>query len=335
MPFDPEEDLSLENIKLACEKHFKISGDLKCDILAGEQGPSCKTIDQVPNVAKLVHVRFIKCDEDDVYNEIEDVQPAQVDQREKKQVAKSPAKSLSSVQVKTKASPVKSKCFPKSLSVLEMLKMGKVLDKKKALGAFREAHKATTMHPQFAYSTWVVKYYLPKAQKDIEEANQSLESHTKKTVQIHMLARNFAIQLKKAMELTIDSGYETSLKYNKVFFGVTDDGEYVSVEEYVSGTFMKYINNDGISCVEESDASKKAGCLAHFSYEKSEKKLIILDIQGSDHILYDPEIATSDLFDQDSEMLFCSGNLSKIAIENFIADHSCNNYCKSVGLTEL
>ncbi len=94
VPFDPEEDLSLENIKLACEKHFKISGDLKCDILTGEQGPSCKTIDQVPNVAKLVHVHFIKCDEDDVYNEIEDVQPAQVDQCEKIHFAKSAAKSL-------------------------------------------------------------------------------------------------------------------------------------------------------------------------------------------------------------------------------------------------
>ena len=369
VPFDPEEDLSLENIKLACEKHFRISADLKCDVLAGEQGPSCKTIDQVPSVAKLVHVRFIKCDKDEVYNEIEDVQSgsAQVDQREKIHVAKGAAKSLSSAHVRTKPSPVKSQCFPKSLSVLEMLKMGKVLDKKcttvitlhsfnielmawnivptavefviekepLGVGAFRQACKATTTHPQFAYSTWVVKYYLPKAQKEIEEANQSLESHTKKTVQMHMLARNVAIQLKEAMELTIDSGYEAPLKYNKVFFGVTDDGEYVSVEEYVSGTFMKYINNDGISCAEESDASKKAGCLAHFSYEKSEKKLIILDIQGSDHTLYDPEIATSDLFDQDHEMLFCSGNLSKIAIENFIADHSCNNYCKSAGLTEL
>jgi hypothetical protein len=33
------------------------------------------------------------------------------------------------------------------------------------------------------------------------------------------------------MELSVDSGYETPLKYNKVFFGVTDDGEYVSGEE--------------------------------------------------------------------------------------------------------
>ncbi|XP_028413094.1 alpha-protein kinase vwkA-like [Dendronephthya gigantea] len=364
VPFDPEEDMSLDNIKLACEKHFNISGDLRCDVLAGEQGPSCKTMDQVPNVSKLVHVRFIKCDEEEVYNDIQDTQPAEVNQPRKVRVAKDAAKSMSYAQLKKNPSPVKSQCFPKSLSVLEMLKMGKVLDKKSTtvitlhsfnielmawnvvpttvefvveeeplgIGAFREARKATTTHPQFVYSKWVVKYYLPKAEKDIEEANQSLESHTKKTVQMHMLARNFAIQLEKTMESSV---YKTPLKYNKVFFGVTDDNQYVSVEEYVSGDFMKYINNDGISCVEESDVSQKAGCLAHFSYQKSDRKLIILDIQGSDHTLYDPEIATSDLFDQDCEMLFCSGNLSKIAITNFVNDHSCNKYCKSAGLTEL
>ena len=40
---------------------------------------------------------------------------------------------------------------------------------------------------------------------------------------MHMLARNFAIQLKETMELSIDSEYETPLNFNKVFFGLKDD----------------------------------------------------------------------------------------------------------------
>ena len=55
-------------------------------------------MDQVPNVSKLVHVRFIKCDEE-VYNDIElelkDIQPAHVNQRRKVHVAKDAAKSVS------------------------------------------------------------------------------------------------------------------------------------------------------------------------------------------------------------------------------------------------
>ena len=57
------------------------------------------------------------------------VQP-QANRFRKITVAKSPANSLSSVHVKPKASPVKSQCYPKSLSVLEMFKMGKVLNKR-------------------------------------------------------------------------------------------------------------------------------------------------------------------------------------------------------------
>ena len=80
--------------------------------------------------------------------------------------------------------------------------------------------------------------------------------------------------------------------------------------------------------------AKKLGAWLTF-HMRNLKKLIILDIQGSDHTLYDPEIATSDLFDGDHEMLFCSGNLSKVAIENFVKDHSCNKYCRSAGLRKL
>ena len=57
----------------------------------------------------------------------------------------------------------------------------------------------------------------------------------------------------------------------------------------------------------------------------------MLDIQGSGHTLFDPDIATSELFDKDSEMLFCSGNLSMVAIKNFVKEHQCNKF----GLTKL
>jgi hypothetical protein len=277
-------------------------------------------------------------------------------------------KSCGAVPSPPKVSPATRQYYPKSLSVLDMLKMGKVVDKKSTTvitlhsfnielmawnkipttvefvvdeqelgsGGFRTAFKATTQHPMYANTTWVVKRYLPEAKVLIQETNQNIEAHTKKAVQMHVLARNFARQLKKVMASSVDSQYGPSLQYNKVYFGMTDGNECVTVEEYVDGKFIKYINNDGISCVEQSDdMCQKAHCLAHFSYERSDKKLIILDIQGSGHTLFDPEIATSELFDKDSEMLFCSGNLSMVAIKNFVKEHQCNNYCISAGLTKF
>jgi hypothetical protein len=43
--------------------------------------------------------------------------------------------------------------------------------------------------------------------------------------------------------------YGPHLKYQMIFLGKTDEGETLTVEEFVSGEFIKYINNNGISCV--------------------------------------------------------------------------------------
>ena len=57
-----EEELSIVGIKAPCEKHFSSSLEHKrffCDVLAGEQGPSCHSMKHIPDL-KVIHVRFIK-----------------------------------------------------------------------------------------------------------------------------------------------------------------------------------------------------------------------------------------------------------------------------------
>ena len=111
--------------------------------------------------------------------------------------------------------------------------------------------------------------------------------------------------------------------------------EYITVEEFINGEFVKYLNNTGELCTEANDEhGQKAECLAHFSFVKPEKKLMLVDIQGSGANLYDPEVASLELQD-DGEILFCAGNLSKMAIDTFIAFHVCNQYCKLLELQKL
>ena len=52
----PHGDLTIDNIKKACETHFlsQLKMNVECDILAGEQGPSCSSFD-----LKLIHIRFV------------------------------------------------------------------------------------------------------------------------------------------------------------------------------------------------------------------------------------------------------------------------------------
>ena len=59
----------------------------------------------------------------------------------------------------------------------------------------------------------------------------------------------------------------------------------------MEGKFDKYINNDGKLCYgRHKIISEKAEFLVHYSYEKSNHELMLLDIQGCGYRLFDPEI---------------------------------------------
>lgn len=370
VPFKFEE-VTIDNIKEACEKHFahSVGKNVSCDVLAGEQGPSCKTIQQIPD-QKLIHVRFIPRPLIvDVVDKGSLPSPSRETKRKRETASETCSASCLSNAKRSFPSVNPSKCYPKSLSVLDMIKLGKIVDaqnttlvhmysfdmelmtwskvaktvefivEKQPLGqgGFRNAYNATSRDEEFKNSNWVIKKYLPEAVATIQATNQTVEDHNKKVVQMHMLARNFALQLKETIVKDTDSAvrYGQHLRYKKIFLGMTDDGESVTVEEFVDGTFVKYINNNGISCVEDGNViGQKAQCLSHFSYEKSGGKLMVVDLQGSSYDLYDPEIATSTLC-EDNQFLFCTGNLSTVAINNFISKHKCSKFCNIAGLSEL
>ena len=59
MSFKDFDELSINNIKKACLKHYGMLDTMLCEVLAGEQGPSCSSVKQLPNL-KVIHVRFIE-----------------------------------------------------------------------------------------------------------------------------------------------------------------------------------------------------------------------------------------------------------------------------------
>ena len=202
-------------------------------------------------------------------------------------------------------------------------------------GGVRKAFlKATSSVPDFCKTTWVVKRYLETSVQDIHSTNQTVEHHTQKVVQMHYLARNFAARSQEELEQSNTTEFfGPTLKYNKVFLGMIDS-EYVTVEEFAPGTFRKYINNTGnISGDPVSIIYQKAECLAHYSYARSDAELIVLDIQGCNYVLFDPEIASKEI-QKDEEYLFCTGNLSAGAMNTFITTHKCRIYCDLLKLTD-
>ena len=59
---------------------------------------------------------------------------------------------------------------------------------------------------------------------------------------------------------------------------------------------------------------------------------MLVDIQGSDYSLTDPEVATLDESFDDDHLPFCAGNLSDVAYSNFFHAHVCNVFCRLLNL---
>ena len=57
VPFTEFTELSLENIKNACEKYYR-APDHSCDVLASDRGPSCTRVEQLKG-KKVFFIRFI------------------------------------------------------------------------------------------------------------------------------------------------------------------------------------------------------------------------------------------------------------------------------------
>ena len=178
-----------------------------------------------------------------------------------------------------------------------------------------------------------VKKYLQTTDEMIKETSETAESHTK-VVQMHHLAARMAVNLSTAVKKANKQRlFGQMFQYQDIFMGKIE--EFVTIEEFISGEFIIYMNNTGEVCGDKNDEfCEKDECLSHFSFEKSDKKLMIVDIQGSGANLYNPEIATMELL-ADGKILFCTGNLSKTAIDTFSLQHVCNKYCKILELEPL
>ncbi|GAM19169.1 hypothetical protein SAMD00019534_023440, partial [Acytostelium subglobosum LB1] len=95
-----------------------------------------------------------------------------------------------------------------------------------------------------------------------------------------------------------------------------------SIEPLLVGEFKK--NNSNYGAVLNNRSTPQA--FSHFTYERSEKQMIIIDIQGVDDVYTDPQIHTSD------GKGFGLGNLGKTGINKFITTHKCNAVCALLGL---
>ena len=358
--FSAYNELSIENIKEACEKYYEMPTG-SCDILLGDRGPSCYLNEQI-SCKKVYFVRFV-----DVADKIKKTKTGNA--RMSLDLANNNVASASftrNYNIKTSChKPVPSYAFPKSVCVADLLHAAKLVkppdvtqmtlilesydvsskqwnieknlsvlkeNTRFAEGGFRNAFLATSLDGVTS-TKWVVKEAKEEMMRNVTlSLNVTADAHTRKQVQMNAVARSVSMAFAQKAPYNFGKRFH----YQKVYFSMI--GEIpVTVVEFIPGTFAKYINNNGNIIENESEEHiiliNKAECFVHFSYDFTNEQIMILDLQGVAYNLCDPEIATTDLL-QDGELKFCAGNLSTTAIGNFFASHKCNKYCKMMQLEE-
>ena len=114
VPFGDYDDLTIENIKEACEKFYQ-APDGSCDILASDRGPSCSKLEQI-KAKKVYFIRFLQ-----PMPTSTDIAPGRPLLKQKAKSAPSPVKKSGNLPA------LQSTVFPKSVSITDLLKAGKLV----------------------------------------------------------------------------------------------------------------------------------------------------------------------------------------------------------------
>ena len=170
---------------------------------------------------------------------------------------------------------LQSMVFPKSVSVTDLLKAGKLVkppatnmtalylesfdvtemkrvrsgsltleieERRFSHGAFRDTFRTTTVDKNVAQTKWVEKQYHEKASTAIkDDLGMSLEDHTRKQVQMNAVAR----PLNKKFGKNVPPEFGRTFEYIKVFFAVFKE-QPVTFQEYGESECQKYVNNNGM-----------------------------------------------------------------------------------------
>jgi elongation factor 2 kinase len=102
------------------------------------------------------------------------------------------------------------------------------------------------------------------------------------------------------------------------------------IEPQIDGEYIKFNTNGGF--IDSAHWRNTPHAFSHFSFEKSNRQLIVVDVQGVGDVFTDPQIHTSERKDIKQ---FGSGNLGLKGIALFLYTHRCNPICKHYNLPEF
>ncbi|EKX52575.1 hypothetical protein GUITHDRAFT_51449, partial [Guillardia theta CCMP2712] len=97
-------------------------------------------------------------------------------------------------------------------------------------------------------------------------------------------------------------------------------------EPLLEGEYVKHNDNYGEIGTEEAVPQ----AFSHFTWDASDKRILICDIQGVGNYWTDPQIHSVDPSQED---IFGKGNFGLDGVKQFFHTHRCNSLCLELGLS--
>ncbi|KAJ7358939.1 hypothetical protein OS493_020780 [Desmophyllum pertusum] len=174
----------------------------------------------------------------------------------------------------------------------------------------------------------VLKDYNAEVKEQAKEKDRSLRNMAMKEVQTQMIVSHLAKQFKQNTNGILDETPDVIPCFILERKDANPDDPILMMEVALTGTFEKYLVNDGSATKQglETEHGKICLAFAHWTFEYTEEALVVTDLQGVKLRLTDVEVSTKE------KGYFGIGNLGSDAIATFKDKHVCNDVCKSLGL---
>eukprot|EP00667_Euglena_gracilis_P010932 EG_transcript_11139 len=183
----------------------------------------------------------------------------------------------------------------------------RLMPKQFAEGGLRAAHFMTLLHNDGSEERCVAK-----RQKD--GANQPEAYETEVVMQAACRYIAEAFNARKPAKL---------VDFVDCFLIQREDASWWTVETYLPGKYIKHNNNYGYVARHSRNTPQ---AFSHFSYEYTDGKMMVVDIQGVGDRYTDPQIHSTD------GKAFGSGDMGLKGMEKFLKTHWCNSICTYLGL---
>lgn len=109
------------------------------------------------------------------------------------------------------------------------------------------------------------------------------------------------------------------------------ENEYVFIEPFLKGKYIKFNSNCGY---ENKGASNLLPAFTHWTYEKSNHKFMVCDLQG---VMTDTEYRLTDPAIHSAELLYteCLTDCGVVGMQKVLEGHTCTFVCKQLNLPPL